>query len=240
MALQAAAISLAYLTGSCRSASEASAVSAWSHVRRNEGKASSLNSAGGIISMVNSSVLSVSIKAVKAPRKAAGRRASIKVTIVVRPAASHARPAGGRNSSDQRGSRPVRVRHLARSGSLSRAMQRAVASWTAPVDADPARAAGRGGILPSGMLTCGKTGRSGRNCPGAAALSRVSAGVISRGAGLAGRGAEGAIPGKPVWAKAPAQTKTNIRVRRFIASFWVGTGPSVLRSRMPKAVSIHG
>ena len=57
---------------------EANAVSAWSQARRNAGSGSSLSSAGSIISAVSSTVLSVSVKAVKAPRKAAGRRASIR------------------------------------------------------------------------------------------------------------------------------------------------------------------
>jgi hypothetical protein len=75
---------------------------------------------------------------------------------------------------------------------------------------------------------------------GAVALSRASAGVISRGAGLAGRGAEGAVPGTPVWANTPAQAKTKIRARVFIAPFWSRTGASVLRSRMLKSVPCTG
>jgi len=49
-----------------------------------------------------------------------------------------------------------------------------------------------GGFLPSGMLICGVTGRSGRRLPGGGALSRDSAGVNSLGPGLAAGDVEAA------------------------------------------------
>jgi hypothetical protein len=49
--------------------------------------------------------------------------------------------------------------------------------------------AGLGGVRPSGMLICGTTGSSGRKSPGVEALSRVSAGVSSLGAGFPRDGA---------------------------------------------------
>lgn len=51
---------------------------------------------------------------------------------------------------------------------------------------------GPGGVLPSGTLICGATGRSSRRSGEAAsfALSRFSAGVIKRGPGRAGNTAE--------------------------------------------------
>jgi len=99
-----------------------------------------------------------------------------------------------------RASRARLARHVARACASDWASHRAAASSIPPAaDAALPRRSARegdfteaGGVLPSGTLICGVTGRSGRSSPGGDALLRDSAGVNSLGPGLAAGTAEAA------------------------------------------------